>query len=160
VSGHSRGNPPWRGVQEEVFSVTISRRGFTIGAAVFLALILASPCHAYWVVTNLADSGPGTLRDAIANANPGLDPLADNGGATQTHALQASSDAIEAIPVGVNGCVAGVSVDQRTCVRAGGAGLGGNPCDIGSFEYGTMPSEIFSDGFESGDSSSWSVTVS
>ena len=31
-------------------------------------------------------------------------------------------------------------------------------CDSGSFEFGSVPDLIFSDGFESGDTSAWSLT--
>ena len=55
--------------------------------------------------------------------NPQILPLANNGGATQTHALQPTSPAINA---GDNsGCPA---TDQRGYLRVGG-------CDIGAFEY-------------------------
>ncbi len=69
------------------------------------------------------------------DTDPLLDPLADNGGPTQTHALQAGSPAVEAIPDGTNGCSAGVSTDQRGAVRADGSSRGGTACEIGSYEY-------------------------
>jgi predicted outer membrane repeat protein len=65
-------------------------------------------------------TGPG---DQI-NTDPKLGPLADNGGPTQTMALQAGSPAIDA---GTNtGCPA---TDQRGVTRPQGAA-----CDIGAYE--------------------------
>ena len=71
----------------------------------------------------------------VTSGNLNLGTLVDNGGPTQTHALLSGSVAIETIPNGTNGCVAGTSVDQRGAVRADGAGRGGSACDIGAYEY-------------------------
>ena len=65
-------------------------------------------------------SCPGT------NVDPMLQPLASNGGPTQTQALPAASPALDAVPVGGAGCAA---TDQRGVVRPNGPG-----CDIGAFE--------------------------
>jgi len=54
-----------------------------------------------------------------------LEPLADNGGLTQTHALDAGSVAIDVIPV--DSCE--VDTDQRGEPRPGGT-----MCDVGAFE--------------------------
>ena len=63
-----------------------------------------------------------------------LDPqgLKDNGGQTQTIALLAGSTAVNAIPIGTNGCGAAGQTDQRGVSRPQGAG-----CDIGAFEVDT-----------------------
>jgi hypothetical protein len=58
----------------------------------------------------------------ITNTDPLLGPLADNGGATLTHALLDGSPAIDQ---GI--CVAGITTDQRGVSR-------GSACDIGAFE--------------------------
>jgi hypothetical protein len=51
------------------------------------------------------------------------------------------------------------SWDQRIFERyADGDGAGGARCDIGSTEYGASGA-VFADGFESGDTSEWSVSV-
>ena len=73
----------------------------------------------------------------IPNSTPfNLGALGDNLGPTHTHALLTGSAAIDVIPDTVGGCDAGVSVDQRGAVRAGGsANYGGTACDIGAFEY-------------------------
>jgi hypothetical protein len=55
----------------------------------------------------------------------GLDPLADNGGPTLTHALLAGSPAIDAADAAV--CPA---TDQRGVARPQGSA-----CDVGSFEF-------------------------
>lgn len=72
-----------------------------------------------------------------ANTDPKLNPLADNGGPSYTHALQVSSPAIDA---GNNtGCP---TTDQRGASRpVDGDGNGTAVCDIGAFEYnGAVPS--------------------
>ena len=72
-------------------------------------------------------TAPGDLN----NTNPLLGALADNGGSTQTHALQTGSPAIDA---GTNtGCP---SADQRGVTRPlDGDGNSTPICDIGAFEY-------------------------
>jgi hypothetical protein len=69
-----------------------------------------------------SNSPPGTLT-----ADPGLQSLADNGGPTKTHALLATSVAIDA---GNN--VGGASTDQR---GAGFVRVSGAQADIGAFEF-------------------------
>ncbi len=65
--------------------------------------------------------------------------LLDNGGETLTHALVAGSPAVDSVPDGVNGCLAGNSIDQRGAVRAGGSsGHGGIACDIGAYEFDSV----------------------
>ncbi|MBM4457508.1 MAG: hypothetical protein FJ011_07040 [Chloroflexi bacterium] len=61
-------------------------------------------------------------------------PLQDNGGPTYTRALLPGSPAIDTIPIGVNGCEAGLSADQQGAPRAGGANQGGAACDSGAYE--------------------------
>ena len=78
----------------------------------------------------------------VTSASLALEPLANNGGPTQTRALGAGSVAIDRIPVGAleaNGCVAGTSTDQRGAPRAGGVGLGGSACDVGAYEFASTP---------------------
>ncbi len=79
-----------------------------------------------------------------AAINPLLDPLADNGGLTRTHALQAGSPAID---VGSPGF--GIVTDQRGFSRytdtPGVAGLaGGDASDIGAFESGSSTLRVTS----------------
>jgi hypothetical protein len=83
---------------------------------------------------NLEDGTSFGFSDAnhsLSNTNPLLANagLQDNGGPTKTIALQSESPAVDAIPVGVNGCGMTLTIDQRGVRRAQGTG-----CDIGAFE--------------------------
>jgi hypothetical protein len=71
--------------------------------------------------------GDGTC-DPTYSGDPGLLPLDDNGGATQTHALRTDSPALDALPA--SACV--LATDQRGMPRAA-------PCDIGAVEMETTP---------------------
>jgi uncharacterized repeat protein (TIGR01451 family)/CSLREA domain-containing protein len=87
---------------------------------------------------NIDDDGTcglSTGNHSLPNTDPLLDPagLKDNGGPTQTIALQPGSPAIDAIPVGVNGCGTTIASDQRGVSRPHGSG-----CDIGAFEVAPM----------------------
>jgi CSLREA domain-containing protein len=69
-------------------------------------------------------------QDSLPNTNPFLaDQLANNGGPTQTIALQPTSPATNAIPPSVNGCGTEIKTDQRGVSRPQGSG-----CDIGAYE--------------------------
>lgn len=70
--------------------------------------------------------------------------LKDNGGPTQTIALLGGSSAIDA----AGDC--GLDTDQRDAPRNDGS------CDSGAYELQPM---IFADGFESGNTSAWSMTT-
>jgi hypothetical protein len=77
-------------------------------------------------------TGPGDILNGV----PFLQPLADNGGPTLTHALGEMSDAIDA---GSPACPP-PAADQRGAERPfNGDGIGASLCDIGSFEYGAAP---------------------
>jgi hypothetical protein len=78
--------------------------------------------------TNTCGFGQGT---DLPNVNPQLQPLADNGGPTQTHALPATSPALDAGED--DGCPA---TDQRGVTRPqDGDQDGSATCDIGAYEY-------------------------
>lgn len=87
---------------------------------------------------NVSDDGtcPG-----IAAGNPALEPLADNGGPTETHALQAGSDAVDAADECTRIDGQEVTLDQRGLQRpADGDDSGTAVCDAGAFELkGTAP---------------------
>lgn len=98
---------------------------------------------------NLESPGDTCGLDVFFNqvdvVDPGLRPLANYGGSTETHALCASSPARDA---GLGSCL----YDQRLALRTDGS------CDVGAFEYGAQPPDggIFAHGFESGDIAAWS----
>jgi hypothetical protein len=75
----------------------------------------------------------GAGGNNLIGGNPGLLPLADNGGPTRTHALAPGSPAIDA---GDTAAAAGLSSDQRGApfVRVFGAAV-----DIGAFEVQPPP---------------------
>jgi autotransporter family porin len=75
-------------------------------------------------------SWPDTTCPGL-NADPMLGPLANNGGATQTFALQSGSPALDAVPPAGAGCPA---TDQRGVFRPQGPS-----CDIGAFELAVIP---------------------
>ncbi len=84
--------------------------------------------------------GPAPMPSDTITADPLLQPLADNGGPTPTHALGEGSPAIDA---GNNAI--GLVFDQRGAnwMREHGAAA-----DIGALEAQPSPDVIFSDGFE------------
>ncbi len=69
----------------------------------------------------------------VTNADPLLAPLAENGGAMQTHALLPGGPAIDRVPVAE--CVA---IDQRGYHRPAGSG-----CDSGAYEFGALAPRIW-----------------
>lgn len=71
----------------------------------------------------------GDTQTNMVNVNPLLDPLADNGGVTQTQKLRSNSPAIN--HAGSAYCPA---TDQRGYLRPSGAA-----CDIGAFEVQQLP---------------------
>jgi len=84
---------------------------------------------------NLVGDDSGTWCTFLTDTNdlvgptitPGLDPLDDYGGPTETHALLVTSDALSWIPYGTNGCGTIFNQDQRGEPRYGS-------CDIGAYE--------------------------
>jgi len=87
-----------------------------------------------------ADDGVGLPLDTLT-ADPLLQPLADNGGPTYTHALGDGSPAIDA-----GNDAAGLDFDQR---GTGFARVSGARADIGAFELQSAPPDlIFADGFD------------
>lgn len=97
--------------------------------------------------TNCTFSGNGAAaRGTVSGSTIG--PLADNGGPTPTHALVASSEAIDTtLPQGcINETGALLSTDQRGAPRIAGA-----RCDVGAYEFGsTVPpaDTVFKNGFD------------
>ena len=90
----------------------------------------------------------GDTCRSIPESLVGLDSIPLNhGGPTSPHVLLASTNAINL----AGDC--GLATDQRLGPRVDGS------CDSGPFEFGAVPpDQIFSDGFESGNTSVWSST--
>ncbi|HJT59856.1 MAG TPA: choice-of-anchor Q domain-containing protein [Ktedonobacteraceae bacterium] len=78
---------------------------------------------------NLDSDGSCFTAQTSLHANPQLAALANNGGPTQTMALQPGSPAIDVIPTSTNLCP---SADQRGFSRPDD---GENACDMGAYEY-------------------------
>ena len=78
-------------------------------------------------VPNILGTG-SIIGTPFTVANPNLGPLADNGGLTQTMALNAGSPAIDA---GSNAAAAGLTTDQR---GPGFVRISNGTVDIGAFE--------------------------
>jgi len=85
---------------------------------------------------NLIMVTTATVPPDTLTGDPGIGPLADNGGPTQTHALLSGSIAIDA---GDNPDA--LATDQRGFARTAGAAT-----DIGAYEL--QPDVIFANGFE------------
>ncbi|MEM9488170.1 MAG: CSLREA domain-containing protein [Myxococcota bacterium] len=115
---------------------------YLAGSIIWGNSAISGPDCKLTVVSNdynmLGSTAACTLTGALGNTTIGVDPLldilSDNGGPTLTHALRPGSPAIDAMPLGVSGCRAGLSGDQRGVRRAGGTRLGDAGCDIGAFE--------------------------
>lgn len=89
------------------------------------------------------------LADQTDVADPGLAPLAWNGGPTPTHDLLPGSPALESADDTQCG-----TVDQRGAVRPSDGDLDGTPqCDVGAFERGFV---ITQQDFEIGTVERWS----
>lgn len=98
------------------------------------------------------------LEDGDHATYPALAPLADNGGATPTHALTAPGNEVDAGDPACSTRPGGPSLtqDQRGMARpADGDDDGDERCDKGALELGAASGALFSDGFESGDLSAW-----
>jgi hypothetical protein len=87
---------------------------------------------------NIDDDGSCGFSGTSLKTNPMLDPagLADNGGPTQTIALQASSPAINAGDESVCAAPPVNNLDQRGYARPG---AGATRCSIGAYEYNAVP---------------------
>ncbi|MEM9280793.1 MAG: choice-of-anchor Q domain-containing protein [Verrucomicrobiota bacterium] len=92
----------------------------------------------YCLIGDSTGAGLGSAKvnvNNVSDVDPLLDPLADNGGPTQTHALLVGSPAID------QGLAYGV--DQRGLPRIDDGFIsnapGGNGSDIGAFEYQAPP---------------------
>lgn len=91
-----------------------------------------------------------TLPSDVLGVDPMLEPLADNGGRTRTHALDPASLGIDTGPIDPADCG---TEDQRGFVRPfDGDSAGGARCDIGAWE---LSGDIARDDFETGSLTGW-----
>jgi fibronectin-binding autotransporter adhesin len=90
--------------------------------------LIGNPSGSTGIVSGTNGNITGSAGAAL---DPRLGPLADNGGATQTHALLSGSPAINQIPLNSAGCGTTITNDQRGETRPH-AGVA--YCDIGAFE--------------------------
>ena len=81
----------------------------------------------------------------VSYSSLALQPLANNGGFTLTHAILAKSVAVDAADDEICTNEPVDSVDQRGQPRPGHTG---EPCDIGAFEVQPPPDQIFVDRFQ------------
>ncbi len=89
------------------------------------------------ITAEIIDAGYNLSSDAtcvsadtsLANTDPLLGPLADNGGPTRTHALLPGSPALDRIPAGTLGCGTTLATDQRGITRPQDTA-----CDSGAYE--------------------------
>jgi CSLREA domain-containing protein len=88
-------------------------------------------------ISDDATCGFNTDNNSRASTDPKLGVLQENGGPTRTFALQPGSPALDAIPLGANGCGTTVTTDQRGTSRPLPVG---NKCDMGAFEF--APADI------------------
>ena len=98
----------------------------------------------------------GELTGNLIGVSPDLQALADNGGATWTHALNATSPALDAAHPATPGSSATACPvhDQRGVPRPeDGDQVVGGRCDIGAYESAAT---LLVDNFESGDLRAWS----
>ncbi len=90
----------------------------------------------------------GATSHSLFGVDPMLNPLADNGGSTETHALAITSPAIDAgNPFGCVGTDASLlNSDQRGEARTQDGDNDGTPvCDIGAYELAGLPATTISD---------------
>lgn len=78
---------------------------------------------------NLIEDGSCLSASTSQSGDPTLGNLADNGGATSTHALNPTSPALDQIPFDTQGCGTSIDHDQRGSTRPYRT-----HCDIGAYE--------------------------
>lgn len=94
----------------------------------------------------------GDVDGGLPPIDPLLEPLADNGGPTRTHALDPTSPAVDAANPATSDpflerCA---EYDQRGYIRPiDGNGDGSKRCDMGALEHASFLDVFFVDGFES-----------
>lgn len=110
----------------------------TVGDNCALAAGVATDSHGY----NFSDDatcGFTAATDTENGGDPGLGPLADNGGPTPTLLPAATSPLVDAIPLA--DCDGTLEIDQRGVSRPQGSG-----CDVGAVEVATDDGDDGGDG--------------
>ena len=128
-------NPLSADLQSTILAANIATDGASAGADIDGAGTTLTGAN------NLVTGSNAALPADTLSADPQLLPLADNGGPTRTHALAATSPAIDA---GNNDGLH--EFDQR---GSGYARTNGIATDIGAFETALPDDTIFENGFES-----------
>ena len=109
-------------------------------------------CNLVQYITGCTIEGDTTGN--MTGKDPKLEPLADNGGSTETHALQTGSPAIDAVIDCECTTVEGgpVNKDQREEPRPmDGDDNGSYLCDIGAYEaLGPTPLSLYKQGYQAG----------
>ncbi|MCP5071456.1 MAG: hypothetical protein GY946_33260 [bacterium] len=134
----------------------------SVGTASFEATVIGGDCiTSSLTLTSLGGNveSPGNTCildptiDQVDVLDLGLEPLGDYGGSTPTHRPSSWSPVVDIPLAFVSTCP---SVDQRGLPRPVDSDQDGiDECDAGAVEL----QMIFADGFESGDTSSWSSSM-
>jgi Putative Ig domain len=121
----------------------------------------ATNCNAHVATSSYSLEGPSSGDTScgfdLPSADPQLEPLADNGGPTETQALPVSSPAVDAVPV----VQCPTKVDQRGEPRPDN---GKSVCDVGAFELQDPPvaptvTSAAAATFQTGKAGSFTVTA-
>lgn len=116
-------------------NLSLSSSGSSIQNSIVANPLTGSNCGGSVSISlgyNIFSSSCGTSNSSDRIADPQIELLAANGGATETHALKSGSPALDAI---TSSGVCSEPTDQRGVTRPQGAA-----CDIGAFEYVNTPS--------------------
>ncbi len=132
------------GAEVEIFAGTVNTTGVNVfghdGITSTQAFFNFIPQSSSYIIAT-SDGGTPTTLSSILNP-----VLADNDGATHTHALVAGSPAIDAIStancINIPEAQLGFHQDQRGATRpVDGDNSGTAECDIGAFEFNSVVSE-------------------
>ncbi|MBI5302090.1 MAG: hypothetical protein HY868_08140 [Chloroflexi bacterium] len=172
---NNRASPSGGGIRNEEGQVTITfstlsgNTGNPIGGGIYITgnvtntmTSLATSIIANNTGQDCVNLGGGiTIASTLVEDNtcaptfsgdPGLGPLQNNGGTTETHALSPGSLAIDRILQSENGCGASIVSDQRGTSRPNNV-----RCDLGAYEY-VRPTAVTLSAFGArGDELPWSL---
>ncbi len=103
---------------------------------------------------NLIEDGSCLSASTSQSGDPTLGNLADNGGATPTHALNPTSPALDQIPFDTQGCGTSTDQDQRGSTRPYRT-----HCDIGAYELDNFPPVAVNDSYTLDEDTTLTVTL-